>query len=156
MQFVCPKLIGERWSYDIFFSTLHFIWVLYGHHIWSSYMMIIYDHHIWSSYMIIIYRDRLGPGHGTGTGPGHGTWEPDMGPVGFPTWGGKKYYLLSHQPESGRCGLQVILFWHINPTKNIVTGGWNQPLQMVESRWNRVESGGIWLGLRFWHVNFIL
>ena len=24
--------------------------------------------------------------------------------------GNRKYYLLSHQPESGRCGLQVILF----------------------------------------------
>ena len=30
----------------------------------------------------------------------------------FPTWDGKKYYLLSHQPESGWCGLQVILFRH--------------------------------------------
>ena len=28
-----------------------------------------------------------------------------------PTWGGRKIYLLSHQPDSGRCELQVNLFW---------------------------------------------
>ena len=32
-------------------------------------------------------------------------------PLGFqpPKWGARKYYLHSPQPESGRCGLQVIL-----------------------------------------------
>ena len=28
-----------------------------------------------------------------------------------PPWGCKKCYLLSHQPDSGRCELQVTLFW---------------------------------------------
>ena len=28
MQFFCPKLIGERQSYGIFFSMLHLIWIL--------------------------------------------------------------------------------------------------------------------------------
>ena len=49
-------------------------------------------------------------------------------PIGYrlPKWGARKYYLLSHQPESGWCGLQVILLYlNIleNPGKNICEGG---------------------------------
>ena len=50
-----------------------------------------------------------------------------------PKWGFRKYYLLSPQPESGRCRLQVILLESVSAedpflTVGILIGSWLDPL----------------------------
>ena len=51
-----------RSSYMIIYAD-HIWWlnmmIIYDHHIWSSYMMIISDDHIWSAYMMIMYDDHI-------------------------------------------------------------------------------------------------
>ena len=47
---------------------------------------------------------------------------PPARQAGWPRWDGKKFYLHSHLPESGRCGLVVNQFWNPNPLHQLALG----------------------------------
>ena len=71
-------------------------------------------------------------------------------PIGYrlPKWGARKYYLLSHQPESGWCGLQVILLYlniPENPKKKRLRGppgATKQALKLYRERFGG-DPGGV-------------
>jgi hypothetical protein len=50
-----PNIFARKSNFKICIN----IFIIFDHHIWSSYMISIHDHHTWSSYMIIIQGHRI-------------------------------------------------------------------------------------------------